>query len=688
MSPQQDSPTKFGDYYLMDKVAIGGMAEIWRGKAVGLEGFERTVALKLILPSYTQNAEFNSMFIDEARIASSMNHSNIVRITNFGVIDGRYYHEEEFIDGRSVRQILQKCRDNEKLLPIDSACYIISEVCKGLHYAHTKHDPVTNEALNIIHRDMSPQNIMVSFEGEVKIVDWGIAKAKGKIEETRAGVLKGKFGYMSPEQSEGEELDARSDIFSLGIVFYEAITGERLFVSDNEINTLKKIREGNIPLPSKVNPAIDRELEAIILKTLARPRIERYQSCYDVHEDIVKYLHKKFPAYNSLKLSKFIRELFSSEILADRKRMNEKEQSMPSYSPLSYGSRSYEDKTRVSSSDQSSYEKFADSSPDRTQLADSSSNRKEDNEPTMATISNGSAASSASIHEVTQSSAPRPARENTPSEISYGKSEIRPDVRIVEAGSKRKVFIRVGLVAVLVVLVGLIFLMPSNKTTVKKSPPAPIPTPAPVPTPDPAPKPEPTPEPKPQPAPEPAQKPEAAPAPRPAPAPEPEPTPEPAPVVTEHKTSPVQTYVGKEGSLTLSSEPVKAEVFIDGQTRGKTPLKIKDLELGKRYELSLKASGFDTLKKFFTLRRESNNLVLTLTPSETSGKSFISIDSQPPSQVFVDGKLAANFESVYMYQVEPGNHTVRFVNKKLDIDYSTVLKVDRGEHVKKNITLR
>jgi len=684
MSPQQDSPTKFGDYYLMDKIAIGGMAEIWRGKTIGLEGFERTVALKLILPSYTQNPEFNSMFVDEARIASSLNHSNIVRITNFGVTDGRYYHEEEFIDGRSVRQILQKCRDNEKLLPIDSACYIISEVCKGLHYAHTKHDPVTNEALNIIHRDMSPQNIMVSFEGEVKIVDWGIAKAKGKMEETRAGVLKGKFGYMSPEQSEGEELDARSDIFSLGIVFYEAITGERLFVSDNEINTLKKIREGNIPLPSKVNPAIDRELETIILKTLARPRIERYQSCYDVHEDIVKYLHKKFPAYNSLKLSKFIKELFSTEILADRKRMSEKEQSMPSYSPLSYGVRSYEDKTRVSTSDQSSYEKFSDSNPDRTLLADSASNKKDDNnEPTVATMSGGSM-SSASIHEATQSSAPRPLRQNAPSEINYNRSE----VKVIEAGSKRKVFVRVALVAILVVLMGLVFLMPNRPKPVAAVPAQPaVTTPSEtgvaVPGTD-------------QATQQPTIKIESAPAP--APVQEQAKVPETSPP-TQHQTAEqqpapeqraehAQTYVGKEGSLTLSSEPVKAGVFLDGQAKGITPLKITDLELGKRYELSLKANGFETLTKFFTLRRESNNLRLTLVPTDSIDKSFISIDSQPPSQVYVDGKLAANFQSVFMYQVEPGNHIVRFINKKLDIDYSTVIKVEKGEHVKKNITLR
>jgi serine/threonine-protein kinase len=139
----------------------------------------------------------------------------------------------EFVDGRNLRQLRRKTKEKNIEIPIDSACYIISEVCKGLHYAHMKKDPITNQPLNIIHRDMSPQNIMISYEGEVKILDWGIAKAKGKVEETRVGTLKGKFGYMSPEQAEGEELDRRTDIFSVGIVLFEALTGERLFVADN-----------------------------------------------------------------------------------------------------------------------------------------------------------------------------------------------------------------------------------------------------------------------------------------------------------------------------------------------------------------------------------------------------------------------------------------------------------------------
>ena len=164
--------------------------------------------------------------------------------------------------------------------------------------------------------------------------------------------------------------------------------------------------------------------------------------------------------------------------------------------------------------------------------------------------------------------------------------------------------------------------------------------------------------------------------------------PQPAPQPQERPVQNEQSFAGKTGSLSLSSVPVRAEIIIDGQSKGKTPLTLNGLALGKRYELALKAPGFETLTKFFTLRRENNNLVLNLTPSQSSGKSFISIEAQPPSQVFIDGKLVANFESVYMFEVSPGAHTLRFINKKLDIDYSTSVNVSKGEHFKKNITLR
>jgi len=615
---------KFGDYYLIDKIATGGMAEIWRAKTVGLEGFERVVAIKFILQTYTQNPEFSSMFIDEARIASSLNHSNIVRITNFGVIDNRYYHEMEFVDGRNLRQVMHKCRDVGIKFPVDSACFVVSEICKGLHYVHTKHDPITNEPLNIIHRDMSPQNVLISYEGEVKILDWGIAKARGKMEETRAGVLKGKFGYMSPEQAEGEELDPRTDIFSTGILFYEAVTGERLFVADNEVNTLKKIREAAIPLPSKANPEVDKDLEAIIMRTLARHKVERYQTCYDVYEDLVRYFHKKFPSYNSLKLSRFIKELFSSEIVADRKRVNEKEQSMPSYSPMSYRSGRYpqEERTKVSVSQDGDNTGYSQSYAPVSE--------PEANKSTMET------------------------RATEISEFSERAQEpvYEPEEPFYQPPKKKRKTLMTILLTLTIILVAVLYFggtkkegtvtkqvaqqQPLQEATVQQ------------------PVQEPVQEAKPQP---PAEQPQAA-------------------------------EVATKGSLSLSTTPISAEVFVDDESRGKTPITLNDLAIGNRYQLTLKANGFESVSKYFTIRKERNNLVLPLTPLVASGASYLSIDVEPPVNIYVDGRLVSSFKSLYMHPVTPGQHRVEFVNKNMKIDHTVRVDVGKGSHVRRTYTLR
>ena len=718
MMNNQDGPERFGDYYLVDKIAVGGMAEIWRAKTIGVEGFERVVAIKCILPSYTQNPEFNSMFIDEARIASTMTHSNIVRITNFGVIDNKYYHEMEFVEGRNLRQILQKCKEDHVVFPVDSACYIMSEICKGLHYAHTKHDSVTNEPLNIIHRDMSPQNIMVSFEGEVKVIDWGIAKAKGKIEETRAGVLKGKFGYMSPEQAEGEELDLRTDIFSIGIVLYELATGERLFVADSEINTLKKIKEGVIPLPSRVSQEVDKELEAIILKALARPRIERYQTCYDLHDDLVKYLHKKFPAYNSLKLSKFIKELFSNEIIADRKRIHEREQSVPSYSSTSSSGRINGDRTRISSStgtgaqqegsfpssvSRSRSKSYEQNEPDRTQLADSSKSigsgsvsMPEHEEATVTVAADSEEASyKASGYELEQKS-------ESSHHMPFKKRLIRPKVLVLS-------------IIMLGVLFYLVFGGEEKKhpaaTKAEQLPPteqaaqekevkemaalqkeegAPVQGQETKPQVQQAQTSQPQVQQpqvqQPQTQPQEAQQAQVQ-----TPQvqtvkttePQPKPQTQPQPQVQEQ-----QVVAIRPASLSLTTTPVPSEVIIDGVSKGQTPVTLNDLSTGKKYELILKARGFEPVTKYFTLRKENNNLVLPLTPIAGAGVSYLSLEIEPPVLVYVDGRLVSNYKSLYMYQVDPGLHMVRFVNEKMRIDHTMKISVAKGDHVKKNITLR
>ncbi|MCX6113333.1 MAG: serine/threonine protein kinase [Proteobacteria bacterium] len=665
MMNNQDTPERFGDYYLIDRIAVGGMAEIWRAKTVGLEGFERNVAIKCILPSFTQNPEFNSMFIDEARIASTLTHSNIVRITNFGVIDNKYYHEMEFVDGRNLRQILQKCKEEHVSFPIDSACYIVSEICKGLHYAHTKHDSVTNEPLNIIHRDMSPQNIMISYEGEIKIIDWGIAKAKGKIEETRAGVLKGKFGYMSPEQAEGEELDLRSDIFSVGIILYELVTGERLFVADSEVNTLKKIKEGVIPLPSRVNPDVDKELEVIVLRALARPRIERYQTCYDLYDDLVKYLHKKFPAYNSLKLSKFIKETFSNEIIADRKRIHGKEQSVPSYSAMSYSGKISGDKTRISGHTGNESAPEGSSSPDSGEI-----------DRTLLTDSSPASESEFGVHEKEEATVTVEASDKS---SKYDAEDEDYDYRL--PFTKR--FLKPKTIITVIIMLGIIAYLAFSGGKKKQS----VHTVTQLPPVQQMAQQQPTPQ---QPAP---QKPVQQQIPQEQvqqpPVEQQKPVEQQQPVNKQQQQQTQQpTENAKTASLSLASTPVYANVIIDGVNRGKTPVTLKDLSVGKRYELALSADGFETVTKYFTLRKENNNLVIPLTPVQGTGLSYLSLEVEPPVLIYIDGRLASTYKSIYMHRVDPGIHEVRFINEKMKIDYKMSIPVGKGEQVKKNITLR
>jgi eukaryotic-like serine/threonine-protein kinase len=313
----------FGKFILLDKIATGGMAEVYRAKAPGAEGIGKILAIKRILPQYSSNSEFIEMFKGEAKIAVNLTQANIGQIYEFGEEQGQFYLLMEFIDGRNLRQILSRCSKLQKALTIEQCVYIIAQVSNGLDYAHRCTNKNTGTPLNIIHRDMSPQNIMVSFEGETKIIDFGIAKAESKIDSTRAGTLKGKFGYMSPEQAEGMDLDARTDIFSTGIVLWELLSGERLFVANNEVNTIRKIRECQIPSLKKINPNIPDELERIAMKALAKDRSLRFQTAAELYRDLSRFLYKVNPEFTQHELSVFTKSLFKDEILEDRKRVAE-----------------------------------------------------------------------------------------------------------------------------------------------------------------------------------------------------------------------------------------------------------------------------------------------------------------------------------------------------------------------------
>lgn len=313
----------FGKYILLEKLATGGMAEVFLARGNGAGGIGKFFAIKRILPQYADSPEFIEMFKEEAKIAINLSHSNIVSIHEFGVERGQFFLVMDYVEGRNLRQILNKMKKSSVQFSIDQIVYVIKEVGAGLDHAHRCIDGSTGKPLNITHRDMSPQNVMVSFEGEVKIVDFGIAKAESQIESTRAGTLKGKFGYMSPEQAEGQPVDLRTDIFSLGIVLWELLANDRLFVANNEINTLRKIRDCQIPSLRKINPNIHTELERIVQKALARDRNLRYQTGAALHRDMNRFLNRQYPDFSPQDFSVFIKSVFADEILSLRKRLVE-----------------------------------------------------------------------------------------------------------------------------------------------------------------------------------------------------------------------------------------------------------------------------------------------------------------------------------------------------------------------------
>ncbi len=308
--PPEDS-ADYGRYSLLEKVATGGMAEVFRAKRKGVEGFEKVVAVKRILPHLSSNKEFVEMFIEEAKMVASLSHPNIVQIFDLGKIDETYYIAMEFVEGKDLRTILTRARTRNTLPAVDLAALIAARVSAALEYAH-RHRDGEGQELRIVHRDVSPQNILLSDEGEVKLVDFGIAKAATKASHTDTGSLRGKLLYMSPEQAWGKPLDKRSDLFALGAVFFEILTGHLLFSASSEMSILERVREARFVPPSSLNPAVPIELEAVVMRLLNKNPVERYQDASEVLLDLDSYLRRR-PAVGSGDLSRFVKRLFEMD---------------------------------------------------------------------------------------------------------------------------------------------------------------------------------------------------------------------------------------------------------------------------------------------------------------------------------------------------------------------------------------
>ncbi|QDK44268.1 hypothetical protein DOM22_03410 [Bdellovibrio sp. ZAP7] len=314
---------QFGKYILLERVAAGGMAEVYLSKSTGAVGVNKFVAIKRILPQYSDHQEFIEMFKEEAKIAVNLNHGNVVSIYDFGVERNQFFLVMEFVEGRNLRQILNELKKTTTSFTIEQIVYMMKEVAAGLDHAHRCIDGTTGRPLNIVHRDMSPQNIMVSFEGEVKIIDFGIAKAETQLEATKAGTLKGKYGYMSPEQADGQNIDPRTDIFSMGIVLWELLANDRLFTSNSEAAILRKIRECQIPSIRKINPSVPPELERIVNKALAKDRSLRYQTAASLHRDLNRFLNTQYPEFSPQDFSVFMKNAFSAAFLEQRRKQVE-----------------------------------------------------------------------------------------------------------------------------------------------------------------------------------------------------------------------------------------------------------------------------------------------------------------------------------------------------------------------------
>ncbi|MCO4745712.1 MAG: serine/threonine protein kinase [Proteobacteria bacterium] len=314
------SPEAFGKYYLVDKIATGGMAEIFKAKTYSEGGFENLLVIKRILSHLSENNEFVEMFIDEAKVSVALQHPNIVRLYDFGRILDNYFIAMECVEGKDVRGMLRQLSRQRKFLPIEYAVYVVHEACKGLDYAHAKTDN-QGEPYNIVHRDISPSNILLSYEGEVKVADFGIAKAEKNAYETGAGVLKGKFEYMSPEQAHGRDLDGRSDVFCLGIILWEMLTGRRLFKTKSETQTLERVRKVDVAPPETLNSRVPKDVSRIVMKALTGPLDQRYQTAGQMQEDLAKFLYPATPDKTRDGFRTFMQEIFAVEIGEERQRL-------------------------------------------------------------------------------------------------------------------------------------------------------------------------------------------------------------------------------------------------------------------------------------------------------------------------------------------------------------------------------
>ncbi|PIU58473.1 MAG: hypothetical protein COS89_00195 [Deltaproteobacteria bacterium CG07_land_8_20_14_0_80_38_7] len=319
MSPENNSNTTYnkpkntmGQYYLIEEIAQGGMAKIYKGLSYDAYGIKKNVVIKKILPHIAASKDFIEALVDEAKIAVNLSHGNIAQTYDLGKSGDDYFIVMEYVEGKSLSLIHKRCLANGKLIPIPILCQFMCEALNGLDYIHRKTDE-NGKTLNIVHRDISPQNLMVNYSGTLKIIDFGIAKSAFKGGSTDSGTLKGKFPYMSPEQARGDPIDHRSDIFSLGVIFHELLTGKRLFKAEDNRATIRNVRRAHVEPPSSIHENIPEDLDKIVIRALSKERRHRYAFASDMRDDLLKFSAKNFSDFKSSDIVDFLANIFEKD---------------------------------------------------------------------------------------------------------------------------------------------------------------------------------------------------------------------------------------------------------------------------------------------------------------------------------------------------------------------------------------
>jgi eukaryotic-like serine/threonine-protein kinase len=313
---------RFGKYLILDHLVDGGMAKICRARFLG-EQANKMVAVKMVQQQFSNDEAFVRMFQDELNITFGMLHPNIMQVYDYGKTNGQLYTAMEYIHGANLKQYLDRLKEKKVVFPVEISSYIISQVCLGLHYAHTFTDKLTGKPFNIVHRDISPHNIMLTYDGAVKVIDFGIAKANTNSEATQAGTIKGKLSYLAPEYLDGLELDARYDEFAVGITLWEMLCSRKLFQANNDLAVLKQIQQCKIINPSEINPSVPKELDAIVMKALSKDRAHRYENLDQMNRALVRFLYSTYPEFNASDLKTFAFDLFKTEIEKDQEKFVE-----------------------------------------------------------------------------------------------------------------------------------------------------------------------------------------------------------------------------------------------------------------------------------------------------------------------------------------------------------------------------